>query len=236
MPTQTELYAAALELAAAGYRVFPLRPGSKGPPAIKGWVDAATRDVEQISYWWERQPDANIGIATGDRLIVLDIDPKHGGELDPLWPPTQTAATPSGGKHLYYTIERNDEAGIKNSVGVLAPGVDVKVHGGYVVAPPSRTPDGNYKWEQDDFMAPLPSWILGTLKRETAGGYQLPEEVVPPGYRNSAVFRYAGFLNGIGYSRKDMIEELREFNQTYCDPPLHDGEVVDIATRQHGAP
>lgn len=223
---------AALELAANGYRVFPIRAGTKGPPAIRGWVDAATRDRATIIQWWSRTPLANIGIACGDRLIVLDVDPKHGGKVDELWPETQMASTPSGGSHLYFVTE---ERGIKNSVGVLAPGVDIKVHGGYVVAPPSRTPDGQYTWVRAGVVEQLPAWILGTLKRAAEGGYQLPEEPVGPGERNSAVFRYAGFCNGIGMGLKDMIAELAEFNEAYCDPPLEHSEVLDIAHRQHGA-
>ena len=87
---------AALSYAALGWHVFPChtpRPagtcscrkrdcGSAGkhPRTINGFKDA-TADVTVIRGWWELWPDANVGVACGPSgLVVLDVDPRHGGD------------------------------------------------------------------------------------------------------------------------------------------------------------
>lgn len=67
----------ALAYARHGWLVFPCRSGSKEPATRHGFHDATTHD-DQIRAWWNRQPTANIGIATGQPgPDVLDID-QHG--------------------------------------------------------------------------------------------------------------------------------------------------------------
>jgi hypothetical protein len=58
------LPAAAMELAQAGTPVFPCAPTAKQPLTQRGFLDATT-DPEQVSFWWRRRPDANIGVPTG---------------------------------------------------------------------------------------------------------------------------------------------------------------------------
>lgn len=62
---------AALKYAAAGLAVFPLR--DKRPMTGHGSKDAST-DPETVAYWWQRWPKANIGLRTGDGLVVIDVD------------------------------------------------------------------------------------------------------------------------------------------------------------------
>jgi hypothetical protein len=90
----------ALDLAARGWSVFPLAPGTKLPaiPAThpagtalrrscRGQcghpghgVHDATTNTDLITVWWSHCPDANIGLACGPSgLVVLDLDtPKDG--------------------------------------------------------------------------------------------------------------------------------------------------------------
>ncbi len=73
-------------------------------------------DTATISGWWERWPQANIGIRTGREsgLLVLDVDPRNGGseslkKLLSLYgelPDTLVCATGGGGWHFYLTISR----------------------------------------------------------------------------------------------------------------------------------
>jgi Bifunctional DNA primase/polymerase, N-terminal len=138
---------AALELAAAGYRVFPVRPGDKRPPLVKGGFYAATTNPAQIHYWWRKWPDANIAARTGDGLAVVDVDPRNGGTLeavDALGLPrdTRSVRTPAGGWQFHYTVG----AAVVSRNGALAAGVDVKAERGYVLLPPSRRSDGDYTW------------------------------------------------------------------------------------------
>ena len=66
----------ALAYAGMGLAVFPLRARDKRPATDNG-CKAATTDMQQIESWWNRWPDANIGIATGSisgGLVVIDLD------------------------------------------------------------------------------------------------------------------------------------------------------------------
>lgn len=150
---------AALQLAACGWAVFPCVPGGKRPLgrlAPHGFLDA-TMDAMQIRAWWSPAPAldanmANIAIRTGaaSNLVVLDLDGEAGltalGELEArfgLLPPAPTVSTPRGGRHIYFAHPGRI---VPCSVGRLAPAVDVRGDGGYVVAPPSATRTGRWTW------------------------------------------------------------------------------------------
>lgn len=129
-----------------GIALFPLRPGEKRPGTAHGFKDATT-DIAMVNTWWAEHPQANIGLPTGVRFDVVDIDPPEGwtslGELkaEGLIPnPLAYAQTPRGGMHIYVP-----RSGRGNSAGVL-PGIDLRGEGGYVVAPPSRTDTGMWIW------------------------------------------------------------------------------------------
>lgn len=139
---------------AYGWAVFPLRPGTKIPATTDGFK-SATSDPDIIETWWAREPNYNIGLATGHHFDVLDVDFKHGAE--PLWnqlrqsrklaPCHGIVRTCTGGLHIYRTpTGRGNSAGLYSKQGAGA-GLDYRGIGGYVVAPPSTTPDGAYRWE-----------------------------------------------------------------------------------------
>lgn len=149
---------AALWYAQAGLRVFPIQPGSKLPmPGSRGCKDASA-DPEQIAAWWRAVPNANVAIATGHLIDVVDFDGALGhaawGRVfdDPTMPwgaevdgtprrPLATVSTPrAGGLHAYVPA-----TGQGNGAGRL-PGVDYRGAGGYVLAPPSVTPQGTYRF------------------------------------------------------------------------------------------
>jgi hypothetical protein len=132
--------------------VFPCQPGGKKPLTEHGFKEATT-NVEQIIAWWRRWPNANIGIPTGaaSGLLVLDVDAQHGG-LETLarledengrLPNAPTVRTGNGGLHIYF----RDPGGVRNSTGLVGPGIDVRGDGGYVVAAGSIHENGNvYRW------------------------------------------------------------------------------------------
>ena len=158
----------ALALAARGFRVFPLHPGEKAPPLIKGFPTHATTDLAQVRRWWEAWPTANVGIH-GAGMVIVDEDVRNGGPeafalLDMLegFPPTLTTLTPSGGRHLFYRLP-DGHPGVGNSAGKLGPGLDVKSTGGYVVAPGSTVPTGKYRFAEDATIAPAPEWLVQKL-------------------------------------------------------------------------
>lgn len=140
---------AALWYAGQGLLVFPCRPGLKTPATRHGFKEATT-DTAQIMTWWQQWPDANIGLPTGHQFDVLDIDGPTGyqslvqlrirGLLDE---PTLGNATTPHGTHFYYA-----PSGDGNTTA-LAPGIDYRGIGGYVLAAPSRLADGGvYRWAE----------------------------------------------------------------------------------------
>lgn len=155
----SDLLAAALFYAGHGWPVFMLGR-SKRPVANCGdcrtagpghdleacpcmmchGLYAATTDPSRIRAMRRASPRGLLAIRTGSisGLVVIDIDPEHGGQITPaLMPRTGYVRTGSGGLHLYY---RHPGAHVPNSQSRLAPGVDVRGDGGYVVAPPSVHP------------------------------------------------------------------------------------------------
>jgi hypothetical protein len=133
--------------------------------------DNATSDLATVLGWWTRVPLANVGIVAGPSgLVVLDVDPRNGGddslhelerELGAL-PETVRAETGGGGEHYVF-----EHPGYE-LVGVLADGLDVKDHG-YIVAPPSIHPSGRpYAWDLEPGEVPvatLPERWLDRLRQ-----------------------------------------------------------------------
>ena len=108
---------AALLYATAGYPVFPIAPRGKHPLTKHGFKDA-TIDADTIRKWWQRWPDANIGIPTGDAsgLYVVDADTpegvawlEHHGLINDITPRQRT----SKGIHLFYRYDAS--LGLRNT-------------------------------------------------------------------------------------------------------------------------
>jgi len=141
---------AALWYASQGLPVFPIQPMAKTPyPGTHGCKDA-TLDPGVIAQWWSWYPDANLAIATGHRVDVIDFDGPHAhaawGREWPTWKDAGvvllgTVSTPRpGGLHVYVPA-----SGSGNRAG-LVEHVDYRGVGGYVLVPPSRTDIGDYRW------------------------------------------------------------------------------------------
>lgn len=115
--------------------------GSPGKhPLLKySWKHVATNDPEKIDKWLGME-NINYGVATGrktgngNRLFVIDIDaPDHPIlRLMPL--ETFHYRTGSGGWHFWFQTPYS----VSNSASKIAPQVDVRGYGGYVVIPPSK--------------------------------------------------------------------------------------------------
>ncbi|MFJ2753592.1 bifunctional DNA primase/polymerase [Streptomyces sp. NPDC087297] len=81
---------------------------------------------------------------------------------------TLRVQTPSGGMHIWYraTDGRRWQCSTGSGKRALAWQVDVRGHGGYIVAPGTRTPAGTYRplgvVRQP---APLPAWLAHELQR-----------------------------------------------------------------------
>jgi putative DNA primase/helicase len=196
---------AALKYAEYNWQIFPLAVESKEPLTPNGYKNA-TVDAQSIEEWWQKWPNANIGLACGmSGIIALDGDPLHYNDesrafVDDLLAnhPTATQITPTGGHHFVYMLPA--DVTLSNSSGSLPPGIDVRVNGFIVLAPSTVTYrgdkakekgvedgfSGRYKWQPSpvDFPPqPLPDHVLEMLTRKPAPP--------PPPYTN-------GFHNGNG--------------------------------------
>lgn len=186
---------AALRCAGAGLRVHPLymvdealrctcwrgadcSEKQRGKhPRLPGWQDAASSDAAQVKSWWIAWPNAGIGVATGkaSRVWVLDCD----GEEALAWYKAKcrehglvaTRGVRTGrGRHFWWRYPEGDDVRIRNAQGI-APGVDVRGEGGYVIAPPSRHRSGvRYEWliEPPYDVAPqlAPAWLLEIVREK----------------------------------------------------------------------
>jgi hypothetical protein len=129
----------ALEYAAKGWSVMPLKASKKDPhfDLIKGAYLGATTDAELINFWFDVDPSANVGIACiSSDLVVFDVDFRNGGRYIEEMGETYTVKT-GDGFHYYYKVSQS--ASFK---GALGDGIDIK-HKGYVVAAPSIHPNGS---------------------------------------------------------------------------------------------
>ena len=180
----------ACELARIGFRVCPVHEYVDGKctcdmgaaclspakhPWPLQWEKLSTREVSTVELWWKRWPDANIGIATGkgSGVVVIDVDgavgaaslaaleEKH-GPIGATWR-VKTAR----GEHIYVAHPGGDMR-VANSAGNrggVAPGIDIRGDGGFVVAPPSMHASGvRYQWltaPESSPLAAMPAWVVG---------------------------------------------------------------------------
>jgi hypothetical protein len=131
---------------------------------------AASTDPARIGAMFAAVSDGLLAMATGTAsgIIVVDVDPHHGGAIDPMvMPPTRCSATGNDGWHLFY---RHPGTPIPNSQSRVAPGIDVRGEGGYVVLPPSIHPATRrpYRWANTRPMAEMPPPLIAVTRPESA--------------------------------------------------------------------
>lgn len=237
------LLQAAIHYAKQGFKVFPCLAGQKGPATPHGFKDATT-DVEQIRSWWEQNPDYNVAIAT-EGLIVLDYDDPNPGNWPESWPLFSEPLddlfyhTPRNGSH---SIMLDPECRWRNSTRALAPNIDTRATGGYVLVPPSRTKDGEYRFPQGG-MQPggpkrPPEWmrvLLDAHCRKATNGTRPPREgppeeseLIPIGQRNDSLATYCGRMRQFGASEHEMLAAATVRNATRFAEPLPEAEVRKI--------
>lgn len=214
-------------------------PG-KHPRTEHGFEDASLEDGK-IRGWWARWPDANILVRTGvvgDRcLVVLDVDPRHGGnealeelleEHGPL-PKTLVARTGSGGQHWFFW-SRTIVGSSANRVG---RGLDVRGEGGYVIGVGSRHISGeSYSWQvgpDEAILEEAPEWFV----KRAVKGQRKRDQTAPPSYikggRNVALASMAGSMRRRGMSREAIEAALTIESDLKCEPPLDPKEIGKIA-------
>jgi hypothetical protein len=203
---------------------------------VRNGLKSATTSVATIRDWFTTWPDANVGIATGD-VVVIDIDPRHGGDEALLGelPPTWRVKTGGGGLHLYFRVPVG--VFIKNSAGQLGAGIDVRGQGGYVLAPPSNHVSGGiYEWDENGAeLAMMPARLL-TMLAKTRTKAAAPVETwralvrdgVGEGQRNDAAARLTGYLLRRFVDPIVVLELIQSWNIARCTPPLAPEEIAAV--------
>lgn len=239
-----QVRAAAHDYAARGWSPIPIEADGKRP--LVPWSEFQRRIAtsDEIDAWYQRWPQANVGIVTGtvSGIVVIDVDPRHGGAASleqaqrehGTLPHTVEAVTGGGGRHLYFA---QPALKLHNRTSIL-PGIDLRADGGCVVAPPSRHLSGRrYAWAAGSApdeapLAPLPPWALPAA--EVRGGHspahwrQLLRDGVAEGSRNSTLASLTGHLLWHGVDPEVALELLRAWNRERCRPPLPDEEVARV--------
>jgi len=235
---------AALGYLARGWSVVPAAERGKRP--IVRWQTFEERhpNEPQVRRWFERWPSANLAVVTGaiSGIVVLDVDPRHGGEesltrlalRNARLPETVEAATGGGGRHIYF---KHPGFEVRNRAG-LYPGLDLRGDGGVIIVPPSIHPSGKpYRWREgrapDEIeLAPLPDWLLVPRFGGSSHGHALSywrnlvREGVSEGRRNATVASFTGHLLWHGVDPDVALELMLAWNRVRCRPPLEDEEVI----------
>lgn len=223
-----------------GWPVFPIIPQGKKPATATGFKEA-TRDPAIIAQWWDRNPEYNIGIATGagnDGIFVIDLDENaekgvsgiktlmdyetvHGA-----LPATITSQTPRGGRHLLF----RSDSDVKCKTGI-SPGVDIRGSGGYIVVPPSVVNGKEYRWINAPSAVPIAeadskvfTFINPVPDSFDRGPFSMPE-AIPEGKRTSTLLQLLGSLQSKGLSDDSIRAAVNAENNARCDPPLSDDEL-----------
>lgn len=179
----------AVYLALKGIPVFPCWPDGYGnredgrprykSPRILEWNTLASSDTDVIMAWWRKWPDSMVAVPAGARsgLYVLDLDLKPAENVDGaenlyklglIPPPTRINHTLTGGSHHLYLMPPGG-AHAKTDASVIAPGVDRRGDGGYIIWWPAHGGRVDY--------APIvvpPEWMV----RDAVG--HRPDVMFPP--------------------------------------------------------
>ena len=247
MSTRSETISAAKGIGTFGWPVFPVNQNTKAP-LITEWQSRASSNLYEIEHLFRNHPNAAIGLVTGQRsgLVVIDFDEREnfsglqnfknsGYELSP----TISASTPRGGVHLYFKAPPFEV--VPCSVSKIAEGVDVRADGGYIIAPPSTTKWGEYRWSCKYRIfqkgpLPLPEKFYlsvghkrtirdsGDVKRSVASRLL---DAIPEGNRNDEITKRCGLLVS-RYPANDALNMLELINQKCCQPPLDQRELQQI--------
>lgn len=207
----------------------------------------ATTDPKVLEEWSSKYAELNpnLGVLTGisSGVVVLDVDPRSGGEASLAellknttgLPITLTCQTGGNGQHYYFQC--SSDLVLFTTMGSLGRGLDFKANSpdgkapGYVIVPPSRTEE-QYKWRNSEaIIANIPDWLVEKLlssheDRETQ--FEGLDEI-KEGQRHNFLLSRAGKLRHDNWSSDAILHALLTENQSKCRPPLSDDEVKSIA-------
>lgn len=247
----TKTLAQALRYRERGFSMIPIRCGEKTPHVAWEQYQSKKPSPELIRVWFNRWPDAGIGVVTGDisGVDVVDVDSIDAEDrlieavpeiLDLDIP---IAKTPRG-KHFYFRATKNS-----NATGVL-DGVDFRGQGGYAIAPPSRGENGKrYSWvkgasifeiDPPEMPSALSSLLNNYKASKAEGGahrrlqdtdHTRPQVTTSDhirfdqGHRDETLFHIANYLVKGGMPDQEIEQLLRVMASQLCKPPFPEKEI-----------
>ena len=232
--TTTDMLAHASHYARRGWPVHPLVQGGKRPATTNGFLDATT-DPEQVREWWS-QADYNVGIAVPPGVVVIDVDPRNGGnetarqlvrDLGAL-PHTKVARTRAGGYHYYLQTYLSPD----QICGSLGAGVDVKIAGrGYVVAPPSRVEPGQYEWLNQARLAFLTESWAKRLRKPSRAARPERSPITDPVSVRGLVWWECGAMRHTkeGYRNPHLYSATRRLIDSGCFTAEAEAQLAEAA-------
>lgn len=214
-------------------------------------ANAFNGENETVIEKWIKE-GGNVACLTGKSsgIAVIDIDNHNGVDgsrnleeflemYDVELPQTLTVETPTGGKHLYFTLpeQYNDTQFLQQHPHL--EGVDFQTHGRYVLCPPSSIDGKHYVKSLNLPMAQLPqAWIelfkdksiqKKNKKRERKWTANLLGDIIagsPEGGRNIWLTTQIGKLFATGLEHDEVWVWAQYVNQIGCNPPLDESEVL----------
>ena len=161
------------------------------------WREKSTVSELQIRRWWQRWPNANVGVDCGkSNIVVVDFDISKpdfdGGDLLDLLDkyPTWQVVTGSGGYHYIYKAPAGSQ--FTNAAGMLPKGCDIRAAGGFIVGAGSLHRSGNRYRFVDGFepksisLAELPESLKVILRDTTRRQPEPPQHAeTKASYRQS---------------------------------------------------
>jgi hypothetical protein len=240
----------ALEYCDLGFSVIPIWEGQKKPTKIKEWTPYQTKraDKNQITQWWTKWPNANIGLVTGkvSNLFVADLDRYKKNFDDEIalqfFPDslvTATSLSPQKGEHLYFSYPDNFDIGGRSHGDIS---IDFRSEGNYIIAPPSINGNGTaYQWVNSIFDTPLAAvptqyllyinkYIYRDVDNSKNNSLQSQQtstsdyNMFRQGNRDQDIFHIANQLV-ISRTPEQEIRQVVSILAKNCNPPFPENEI-----------
>ena len=205
-------------------------------PYDKEWEKTQPDEPEASAGKWNVWGEKyNMGVVLGpSKLIVVEYD---ADDAKSTWMdltqgvPTWMQMSGSGKLQAFYRDDEGLSRKAKNSL-------ELRAGNSFHVLAPSIHPDtgkeyrwlpGSAPWECE--LAALPSKAKTYFYAESEPGQSEPftEHKITAGGRHAALVSLAGTLRRRGLNMEEILESLRVFNQSRCDPPVTESRLKKIA-------